>query len=164
MRNYRALSSRKYPDVGYNRKKYFGFTLLEVLVVFFIMGLILAIVPPFLPEVIAGTAVKSATRELAANLKHVRSQAIKRQQEMTLIVDVEQKNYVLDKKTKALTLPDDTALALITAKSERISETSGQIRFFPDGSSTGGQIRVAYSNTEYIIEVHWLTGRVKIAE
>lgn len=139
-----------------------GFTLMEVLVVFVIMALVLAIVPPFLPNVIPSINVKSATRELAASLKKARSQAIDRQQETTLILNVEKKSYVLNKKSKTLSLPNEASLSLITAKSEQLSEHEGQIRFFPDGSSTGGQIKLAYARKEYLIDVHWLTGKVKI--
>ncbi len=127
-----------------------------------IMAMILVIVPPFLPNVMVSTHVKSAVRELAANLKHARSQAVDRQQETTLTVNINDKNYTIDNKSKTLSLPDDASLSLITAKSEQLNENEGQIRFFPDGSSTGGQIKLAYAKSEFIVDVHWLTGKVKI--
>lgn len=149
-----------------------GFSLLEVMVVLVIMALIMVIIPPFLPNVMASTYVKSAARELAASLKHARSQAIDHQSETTLVVNVDQESYMLTKGSrnlksnnqtyKNLVLPDDVALTLITAESEQLSEHEGQIRFFPDGSSTGGQIKLAFKDQEYLIDVHWLTGRVKI--
>lgn len=139
-----------------------GFTLLEVMVVLVIMALVLVIIPPFLPNVMANTNVKGAARELAANLKHARSQAIDHQQETTLLVNVDRKNYTLNDKTKILTLPDETFFSIVTAKSEQLSEVEGQIRFFPDGSSTGGQIKFVYAKHEYTIYVHWLTGKVRI--
>lgn len=139
-----------------------GFTLLEVMVVLVIMALILVIVPPFLPNVMASTHVKSAARELAANLKHARSQAIDHQQESVLIVNVDEKKYTLDNKSKILKLPTDASLSLITAKSEQLDENEGQIRFFPDGSSTGGQIKLSHAKHEITVDVHWLTGKVKI--
>ena len=153
-------------------KKYQGFTLLEMMVVLIIMALILVIVPPFLPNVIASTHVKSAARELAASLKHARSQAVNHQSETTLVVNVDQNKYVItegstniksNKQTyKHLALPDEAALSLITAESEQLSRHVGQVRFFPDGSSTGGQIKLTFKDQEYIVDVHWLTGKVKI--
>jgi len=139
-----------------------GFTLLEVMVVLVIMALILVIVPLFLPNVMASTHVKSAARELAASLKHARTQAIDRQREMTLVINVNENYYTLNNRSKTLTLPDKASLSLITAKSEQLSEHEGQIRFFPDGSSTGGQIKLTFKDQEYIVDVHWLTGKVKI--
>jgi general secretion pathway protein H len=139
-----------------------GFTLFEILVVFVIFALVLSIVPPLLPNVIASSQTKTATRELAANLKKTRSLAITRQQEMTLSLDIENKTYVIDKKQKKLTVPDSCSLSVITARSEQLSENEGRIRFFPDGSSTGGQIKLATAKKEYVIDVNWLTGNVKI--
>jgi len=152
--------------------KFRGFTLLEVMVVLVIMALILVVVPPFLPNVMASTHVKSAARELAASLKTARSQAIDHQSETTLVVNVDQESYMLTEGSdnlnsnnqtyKNLVLPDAADLSLITADSEKLSEHEGQIRFFPDGSSTGGQIKLAFKDQEYLVNVHWLTGRVRI--
>ncbi len=139
-----------------------GFTLLELLVVLAIMTLILAIVPPMLGNVLASSHVKSATRELAAGLKYARSQAINRQEEMTLSLHVDGKYFLVGKKRKQLDVPNDTTMTLITARSEQLSTKEGAIRFFPDGSSTGGQIKIKYASSEYIVDVNWLTGRVRI--
>lgn len=139
-----------------------GFTLLEVIVVFTIMALILAIVPPYLPQVIDSINVKAAIRELATSLKHTRSQAINRQQIIPVRLNVDQRHYIIDKKLTHLTLPEETSMSLITAESEQLSQYEGQIRFFPDGSSTGGQIKLTYNGKTYYIDVHWLTGKVAI--
>ncbi len=145
-----------------NKNTHAGFTLFEILVVFVIFALILTLVPPFLPNVIASSQTKTATRELAANLKKTRSLAISRQQETTLSLNVENKTFALDKKTKKLALPDASSLSIITARSEQLSDHEGRIRFFSDGSSTGGQIKLAYEKKEYVIDVNWLTGKIKI--
>ena len=139
-----------------------GFTLLEVLVVFVIFALILAIVPPYLPNVLAGAQVRAAARDLAANLKKTRGLAITTQQEAVLSLDVSQKAFAVNNRAKKLTMPDYSRLTIITARSERLSENRGRIRFFPDGSSTGGQIRLNWKQKEYVIDVHWLTGAIKI--
>jgi general secretion pathway protein H len=143
-------------------KKQQGFTLLETLIVMTIAGLILTIVPPMLPKVMDNTYAKSAARELVANLKHTRSKAITTQKETTLILDIEKKEYQSENKYKKLKLSDETTISLITAKTEQLSENQGQIRFFPDGSSTGGQIKLAYLTNEFLIDVNWLTGKIKI--
>jgi general secretion pathway protein H len=40
----------------------------------------------------------------------------------------------------------------------------GSIRFFPDGSSTGGSISLASGRETHTVVVDWLTGRVRISE
>lgn len=143
-------------------RKTFGFTLVEILVVVVIAGLMLAVVPAALSKVIPSSQVKSAARYLAASLKSTRNQAVISHEEKTLILNVEDKTYTVDKKKRTLDLPEDTSLTLITAKSEQIDENIGAIRFFTDGSSTGGQIKIGYKQFEYFVDVNWLTGKVSI--
>lgn len=81
---------------------------------------------------------------------------------MTLSLNVEDKTFAIDKKKKTLTVPDSSTLSIITARSEQLSENEGRIRFFADGSSTGGQIKLAFEKKEYVIDVNWLTGKIKI--
>ncbi|MEN9433536.1 MAG: hypothetical protein RLZZ422_1125, partial [Pseudomonadota bacterium] len=51
---------------------------------------------------------------------------------------------------------------LNTAASEVISNSQGAIRFYPDGSSTGGSVDVLYKGQSYKVNVEWVTGRVSI--
>lgn len=139
-----------------------GFTLLEIMVVMAIMIFILAIIPPLFSNVISGTQVKSATRQLAAGLQYTRSQAISKQKEMTLTLDIDKKLFQVGEKVRSIKVPDDTEISLITARSEQTTTHAGRIRFFPDGSSTGGQIKLAHAAKEFLVDVHWLTGKVQI--
>ncbi len=139
-----------------------GYSLIELLVVLAILVLVIAIIPLKIPSVIASVNVKTATRELASSLKQAQSLAINKNAEASLSLNVEQHNYVLDNKKVQLKLPDAASLSLITARSEQLSDVEGKIRFFPDGSSTGGQIKLSHINQEYVVDVHWLTGKVRI--
>jgi general secretion pathway protein H len=49
-----------------------------------------------------------------------------------------------------------------TARSEAMSEKIGQIRFFPDGSATGGRIGLALDGQRVEVAVDWLTGLVSV--
>ncbi len=141
---------------------YKGFTLFEIMVVMAIMTFILAIIPPLFSNVISGAHVKSATRQLAAGLQYTRNQAISKQKEMTLTLDIDKKLFQVGEKVKSIKVPDDTKISLITARSEQTTTHAGRIRFFPDGSSTGGQIKLAHAAKEFLVDVHWLTGKVRI--
>jgi general secretion pathway protein H len=81
-----------------------------------------------------------------------------------LTVDMEAHAYVLAGETEAKALPKDIELKLFTAQSEILSDTRGGIRFYPDGSSTGGRITVKAGERQYLVDVDWLTGRVSIAD
>ena len=61
-------------------------------------------------------------------------------------------------------LPDDLEISLFTARSERLGPNSGAIRFFPDGSSTGGRLTLSTERLGMAVDVDWLTGKVRILE
>jgi general secretion pathway protein H len=139
-----------------------GFTLLELLVVMVVMLMILTLVPPMVAGSLPGTKLKAAARGLAAGLSQARSQAITSQRPVMLVLDVEGRRYRVAGQPREHQLPKDLELKLYTAQSELAGEGQGAIRFFPDGSSTGGRITVSYGARDYIVDVDWLTGRVRI--
>jgi general secretion pathway protein H len=60
--------------------------------------------------------------------------------------------------------PLDPALNihLLTVKSERVSQSRAGIRFFADGSSTGGRIELKLLGNQAAINFQWATGAVTV--
>ncbi|MBZ0104731.1 MAG: GspH/FimT family pseudopilin [Sulfuricella denitrificans] len=141
-----------------------GFTLIELLVVMVIIGLAYSLVPPLFSSGATGTELKAATRQLAAGLRKARSEAILRKREVALAMDVEKRQFNISGEGRVYSLSSKVAVNLHTAQSELFSGQGGNIRFFPDGSSTGGRITLAARDVEYRIDVDWMTGRVAISE
>ncbi|MFQ5994564.1 MAG: GspH/FimT family pseudopilin [Acidiferrobacterales bacterium] len=139
-----------------------GFTLLELLVVLAIASALVAIVVPQFSGVMATLELKSSVRELASALRQARSQAIAQRHHVAVTLNVERRTYETSGVTQRHTLPSALKLKLLTAKSEIVNETVGAIRFFADGSSTGGQIKLSTDGHAHVIDVKWLTGRVSI--
>ena len=79
-----------------------------------------------------------------------------------MVFDVESRLITLGDRTHPL--PPWIRLGLFTAQSERIDAARGSIRFFPDGSSTGGRVTLATDRESYWVDVDWLTGRVSVLE
>lgn len=141
-----------------------GFTLVELLVVLGVLALMLSLLPTLFPRTLEGQQVKAAARELAAGLRTARQQAIASQQPVSMSLDTAAHRYSLGKQLRDLDLPATTRLSLRTATSEQQSSDTGAIRFFPDGSATGGQIELHHGAQAYAIRVEWLTGRVSVVE
>ncbi|MFH0341960.1 MAG: GspH/FimT family protein [Chromatiales bacterium] len=139
-----------------------GFTLVELLVVLVIGGLMLALVPPLFSKGATGVELRSAARELAAALRFARSRAINRHVESTVTVYVSHKRYEISGRKGTRALPRGADIKLDTARSQLRSESTGAFRFYPDGSSTGGQITLASGPLRYVVDISWLTGRVAI--
>lgn len=141
-----------------------GFTLVELLVALLIATLIISIIPPLFTGSIASTETRAAVRKLATGLRHARSQAIATQQQTTLTLDLEQRRFRTSGRPGEIALARDLALTLTTADSEVETQELGSIRFFPDGSSTGGRIKVGDGSRQFVLDVDWLTGRVALHE
>lgn len=141
-----------------------GFTLLELLVVLAIGSALLAVVPPLLSGVGLTTELRGAARQLAAGMRAARNHAISRQQEAVLTVQLAERRFSVSGERRQGKLPsdEDVQIKLYTAQSEQIDDSTGQIRFFPDGSSTGGYVALHNERVEYRVNVDWLTGRIKI--
>ena len=141
-----------------------GFTLVELLVVLTVIGLIIALAPIALYRTMPSLELRTTTRELAAALRNTRSAAIRDNREMALTLDVEAGWYRLDGREGEQEIDPEIELKLLTATIEAENENVGRIRFFPDGTSTGGQITLARGGNSYYILIDWLSGRVEIAD
>jgi general secretion pathway protein H len=61
-------------------------------------------------------------------------------------------------------LAADLSLELLTISGEALNDREGNIRFNPDGSSTGGRISLADGRRRIGVGVDWLTGRVSVVD
>ena len=141
-----------------------GFTLLEILVALVIGVLLVALVPPLLSGLSGSVELRGAARQLAAGLRSARNQAVTRQQEAVLTLDLAQRRFGVSGDPRVIALPASVALKLYTAQSERLDQATANLRFFPDGSSTGGNIAVVLGEREWWINVGWLTGEITLDE
>ena len=140
-----------------------GFTLIELLVVLTVLALVLAVAPPLLLNATDSAHFKSAQRRLISGLRYARSEAVNLQQEVTVRINVKQGTIQVAGRQKALSIPDDVVITLVTAQQEQLSEHEGTIRFYPDGSSTGGQVRFSRGEQTSSVDVNWLTGQVNFS-
>lgn len=139
-----------------------AFTLLELLVVLTLAALLMVVVPPLLSQGVSSAELKSAARKLAAALKYARNQAITHHQEAVLVLNLKKHYFRVTGKDRRYSLPENIEISLVTARSEVAAQHIGKIRFFPDGTSTGGRITLAQGKQKFLIDINWLTGRVAI--
>lgn len=141
-----------------------GFTLVEMLIVMAILALILAVVPPLFSSSLSSATLRAAARDVAAGLRSARSEAITLNQEVRFRLDLEAHSFTIGDDKTALSLPSDVDIVLFTATSETVDGQAGSIRFFTDGSSTGGGITLIDEDRKFEVMVDWLTGRVTILD
>lgn len=130
-----------------------GFTLIETIVVLVVLGLALTIVAGFLPRHNATLELKAVSERVASTLRQARARAITYNRPVLVAVSADGQSLAEDGITR--TIPAAVAMTMVGPAA---------IRFAPDGSASGGGIRVQVSGRARVIRVEWLTGRVSIAE
>lgn len=137
-----------------------GYTLMEVLVVLAVIGMVLAAVPLVAGGPRPGAEARATAIEIASALRWTRSEAIAGFRSETFTLDIERGVYQAGPARPEVALPEGMEFSLYTARSELEDEDTGRIRFFPDGSATGGRVTLAGGGQSYVVAVDWLTGAV----
>jgi len=136
-----------------------GFTLMELLVVLALMALLTGLAAPRLRPDAPNLSLEA--RAMAGGLRATRSTALRANDERLFLVDLAGRRYGSPPQWTAVGL--GVALETYAAAEEGGRDTAA-IRFFPDGSSTGGRITLSAGGRTAAITVDWLSGAVVIDE
>jgi len=132
-----------------------GFSLIEMLAALAIVALATALAMPLAMRPSDALRLDAAAQDLVAALRLTRAAAIARNADAALTIDVERRTFA-SPAVPARALPADLSVKLKIAEPER-ARSQGGFRFFPDGSSTGGDMLLALRGKEVKICVDWLT-------
>jgi general secretion pathway protein H len=150
-------------EKGQRRGRCRGFTLIELLVVLAIASLALVLIIGYRPPWSRGLGLQATAAELAAGLRLARSEAILSNRQVLFDLDTVGHRYRVG-SAAAKQLPADLSIELLTVSGEARKVGEGDIRFNPDGSSTGGRISLVDGRRKVAVGVEWLTGRVSVAD
>ena len=128
-----------------------GFTLIETIVVLVILGLALGIVAGLLPRRNTTLELTAATSRVTGALRIARSRAMVEGHPVPFTASPDGHGFRLDNAQVNFA----TSVTLLMAQP--------RILFAPDGSTSGGSLRVLVDGKQRLIEVDWLTGRVVVA-
>ena len=146
-----------------NRNHPNGFTLIELLVVLAIMALLLTAMPALISASQATARIRNMAQELADDLRMARLKALTGNGETQLVLDLAHHRYAAMPGGQVRVLPPDAGLTFLGPVSE-VHGDSADIRFFPDGTSSGGRIGLSLGSSRRQITAHWLTGRIAVDE
>jgi len=138
-----------------------GFSLVEVIVVMLILALVASVVAVNVTGSLKSTRIRAVSRDLVAAMKYTRGQAIAKGKAQHISFNLEDKSYQAPGK-KVVKIPEDMEFGVYTADSEIVDDDHAGIRFFSDGSSTGGRVTLRYKGREWRINVNWLTGEIRV--
>ena len=141
-----------------------GFTLVELLAVMSIMAMLLVAVANIYRAPSPRAEVKAAATLIAARMRDLRASAMTAGDDRRAVIDVDGRAVSFSDGRPPLQLSRKVELTVTGAESETSSATEAGVRFFPNGSSSGGTIKIQSEGQKYEVRVNWLTGRVSLAE
>ena len=142
-----------------NRDSELGFTLIEMLVVVVIAGLVMASFPALISRWMPGADASRIAKTLADDLRRTRETAIRGNRVVEVSFDGDQGLYELDFGDHVLR--KEPASFSYTAPAAKDAVTRFALRFFADGSSTGGAIEVRSAGASRQVVTDWATGSVR---
>lgn len=83
-------------------------------------------------------------------------------QETTVTLNLGDNSYTVSGRDKRYQIPGDIDITVVTAQTELSGEGTASIRFFADGSSTGGRITLERGQTVWKTDINWLTGQIEL--
>jgi general secretion pathway protein H len=141
-----------------------GFALIEMLCVLAIIGLLAAIILPAIPRATTRAKLESYAVQTAALLKADRNAALRRQVQVTTLIDAETRSIRSGVTGRVIKLPGDVSLNAMLASRCADRNAGSSIDFFPTGMSCGGVIAMARPGMGFEVRVNWLTGGVDIVQ
>jgi general secretion pathway protein H len=144
------------------RARQAGFTLVELLAVLVVLALVVGLAAIQLGSRHGGAALEAAAHELASRCRAARAASIRQAQSRTVLIDMVNRVVTAGKEAPPLRIADTVSITSDTSAAEQQGRTVAGIRFFPNGASTGGKVRLETGRQAYEVRVNWLTGRVVV--
>lgn len=136
-----------------------GFTLLEVVVVMVIIAAATVLGAMATTGGLDRMQVQSTAKQIAANLRYARAQALATGERRTFVLHVAEHRWQgVDERQGRI--PEDVRVEFTGAREVQPRRDQGAIVFFPDGASTGGRVRLTQGRARWDVDVKWLTGEV----
>ena len=124
-------------------ERHSGYTLVELLVVIGIIGLIAAIAAPATSRMIAAAEFRAEARAVETIARKCQSEALAKQRTLVISTAAELNSTCGGVLEKKITLTFDNP-----------------IRWFADGTTTGGRLTIQRGDIKRTVNVAWLTGTI----
>ncbi|MHA6574670.1 GspH/FimT family pseudopilin [Pseudomonas yamanorum] len=132
-----------------------GFTLLEMLVVIVLISIAAGLVGFGLQQGLRVAKERQAVGQMVDALRSTRARAIVSGTSARTVFDLAQLSFQAPGRPLRH-WPADLQVTLHTAE-----QAGAAVEFYPDGSSTGGNLLLANGSRRWRIDIGWLTGSVQ---
>jgi len=140
-----------------------GFTLVELLVVLVISLAVIGLSTVAYNKLSTNAYLKSSARHVAASLRYARNYAIANGSQAVMEINLKDRSYRYSGNNKHFKFRNNIDLKVYSDSKLNNNSDTAEIRFAPDGSSSGGRVTLSGRNDKsYVIYVDWLTGQVGV--
>jgi general secretion pathway protein H len=133
-----------------------------MLIVLAIISLAFTLALPNLFSTTKTVGLYSIAFNMKSQFTAARAAAIVRNRPVSIIIDLPKRRYANEAQGGWIRFPDDLTVSVRTARDLTRGEDI-RLVFFPDGSSTGGNVFLKRDNHSYNVAVDWLTGQTSVA-
>jgi general secretion pathway protein H len=135
-----------------------GYTLLEMIAVLAILAITTAVAVPQFSGTIKHERLNQLGLRIARIMATARAQALDQKRPADVIVDLRRRTiYAADGQVYAL--PNEIAVQVVAGRLRGADLHGESIRFYPDGSASGGRITLAATDESGNLDINWITGR-----
>ena len=138
-----------------------GFSLIEILLVVMLITAVTAMAAYTMSSGLPGSQLRGAARELAAQLRFTRAQAIATGTAQVFTLDARSREWTAPQQRHG-TLARQIEVVATGARVEQQRPDEVAIRFFPEGASTGGRFVLKRDKAAWQVDIEWLTGQVSL--
>lgn len=138
-----------------------GMSLLEMLLVIALIAGIGVLTVGMMNGGMAGMQLRSASKEIASQLRYTRSQAIATGRSQKFTIDPTAHTWTAP-NGRSGDIPKGLGIVFTGAREIQPRRGEGAIMFFSDGASTGGRVKLSAKQAAWNVDVAWLTGEVKL--
>ena len=140
-----------------------GFTLIELLMTLVLAVIITAISATAYSRLSSSAALKATSQDILVTLRQARISAMTKSKEVSFVVDTSKRIYWVVGSKRQRALDPSLNVQIFSARGLNPNQNISQIRFAPDGSSSGGEIKISNGKNAYRIVVEWLSGKVELS-
>lgn len=148
-----------YQAARIGRRNAGGVSLFEMLLVLALIAIATTLAAMVLTGGLDGMRLRSSTKEVAAQLRYTRAQAIARGEPQRFVIDLAGRRWQAPNDSHGK-IPEPLRIEFTGAREAQPLADKGGILFFPDGGSTGGRVQLSTGSAASRIDVKWLTGEV----
>ena len=143
------------------RDRQSGYTLVELIAVLVLVAAVVALGASVMSRKLPGQRLQQSAKELAAQLRFTRAQAIATGESQLFTLDAKSRAWRAGEKRSGQ-LAKDIEIVATGARNEQSKPGVAAVRFFPEGAATGGRFVLKHGNAAWQVDVQWLTGEVSL--